>query len=632
MLEPQLTRLYGSDSLNLWGASTSGALSPDGRWVVFNTVEGADRMNLWIASVEDGDATRLTEGNEFNGGARWFPSGDRIAFRSSRFARGRSSTVHIVSLGIDPGTGQPTGPIRQVTLDPTWGGGFAISPDGKWIAYTSSEESAAPGFGWATPQVLKILPSTGGSARTLAARRYMKEPRWSADGKSVYFLSTEESRVKQYEKVMRVFVEDGRVEEVSSWLRDRTGSTWLSPSTRHICRRSGDEYELASLDGQPAARFTLPRGMSLSGFGEDGRTLLATMGTWAAPLRVLPVNGGRARLLNDARSWDRPAGWTADGENVLFGTRLNGEHILMRAPLDGGPQRQLALPIDSAAAGWGPVLGPDGRYAFYVTSEGEASTLVAKIRDLETGVTREVSRSLWADYVRFNLLEGDDQFLYAEDHGDRLDLRAVRPTEPSRLIGSFTPDEFPDGFALHGDRIVFARPHGNQTTLLTMVAGSDDIREVFTHPGQIVGVGMWRPEFSPDGSMLALSYAEMPSEPGLHREGYDVMLVRLSANGELIGEPRIVTLEPGPKWWALLRWLPDASGFLVLGMGAEPSMMDAEIWLVSLDPKVEPVALTADDPGSVWWYELSPDGKHVAYSSEIPIAGSIWKVELEGEW
>jgi Tol biopolymer transport system component len=324
-------------------------------------------------------------------------------------------------------------------------------------------------------------------------------------------------------------------------------------------------------------------------------------------------------------------GWTAGGSSVLFGTRLNGERILMLAPIDGGPMRQIPFALDSVTKSWSPVLSADGRHLFYANSvEGQANP-VGKILDIETGAVREVSRTLWNGFVRYNLVDGGEQFLYAEDHGDRLELRAIRPTGPSRLLGSFAPDEFPDGFAAHGDRIAFTRRSGTETSLFVAVAGDGDVKRILTHPGQIADVGMWRPEWSPDGKMLALSYAESPADPGRHAEGYDVMLVEVTAAGELVGEPRVLTLDPGPKWWAGLQWLPDASGFLVIGMGAEPSMIDTDIWLVSLDPNDAPVALTADDPGSVWWYELSPDGTQVAYSSEMPLGGSIWKVELQSQ-
>jgi Tol biopolymer transport system component len=638
-LEPQLTRLYGSDSLNLWHPSSQAALSPDGRWVVFNTVEGADRMNLWIASLEDGQAMRLTDGPEFDGQPRWFPSGDRIAFRSSRFAPGPSPVVHIVSLGIDPQTGRPTGPVRQITLEPTWGNGYAVSPDGKWIAYTTDKGLSAPGVARVSHSTLRVLPATGGAARTLVERFVVFSPTWSADGQSVYFATRRDDYsgprgpdLRSPAIVMRVWVADGRTEEVVGWPKAEVSAIRISPGGSHTCRSVSGHYEFGAIDGRLLARFQLPQGLSLGGFASSGGTFLATMQSTVAPLRVLPVGGGPARQLNEARSWDWPWGWTTDGTQVLFGTQLNSEDILMRVPIDGGPMRQVPLPDEEPAKGWDPVLSADGRHLFYATSEDGQEKPIAKILDTETGRVREVSRALWDEYKRYNLVDGGEQFLYAEDHGDRVELRAIYPTGPSRLLRSFAPEEFPNGFAVHGDRIAFTRRSGDETSLYIAVAGRDEVRKVLTRRGQIAGNNMWRPEWSRDGSMLALSYTESPPGLPVHVEGFDVMLLKLTADGELVGDPRILTLEPGPRWWYALQWLPDASAFLVLGMGAGSGIIDTDIWLVSLDPDVAPVALTADDPGSVWHFELSPDGRYVAYSSETPLGGSIWKVELEWEW
>jgi len=107
----------------------------------------------------------------------------------------------------------------------------------------------------------------------------------------------------------------------------------------------------------------------------------------------------------------------------------------------------------------------------------------------------------------------------------------------------------------------------------------------------------------------------------------DVSVVEFDASGSIVSEPRVFSPEPGPRWWFSTQWLPDESGFLVLGMGAD-GLMDTDVWLISLDPHVAPVALTADDPQSVWNFRLSPDGKYVAYSSEMPLGGSIWMVDL----
>ena len=635
-LEPQLTRLYGSDSLNLWHPMSQARLSPDGRWVAFNTVEGADRTNLWIASVEDGRALRLTNGPEFSGQPRWFPSGDRIAFRSSRFAREGSDDLHIVSLAIDPETGRPHGAPRQITLEATVGNGYAISPDGKRIAYTASRRAVGPPLARVRGLAVKVLPTNGGTARTVVEREALFDPSWAPDGRSLYVLTREDVSVEYGPDstatavLMRIWLDDGRTDVVHTWPRTEVSLVKVSPDGQYVYRQlSEGEYELSTIGGRTLGRFRLPDHMALGGFAAGNGALIALRQNTVAPLRVVPVAGGPVKQLNDARTYDWPLGWTADSKQVLFSTQLNGDKIMLLAPVDGGPMRQIRRPDKEMARGWEPALSDDGRHMFYAVPGGDHRRPAAKILDIETGHVREVSHALWNEYVRYNVVDGGTDFLYAEERGNRIELRSIEPTGASRLLGAFSPGDFPNGFAAHGDRIAFTRRLGNEMSLYLKVAGDQRIRKVFTHPGQIADDGMWRPEWSPDGSMLALSYAEKAGEPGLY-ERFDVMLVRLTADGKLVGEPRILKLDPGPRWWYGLQWLPDGSGFLVLGMGAERSGIDSDVWLVSIDPDVKPVAVTADDPHAVWGFALSPDGKYVAYSSEMPLGGSIWKIEFDG--
>ena len=78
-IEPQLTRLFGSDSMEM----SSPVLSPDGRWIVFATYE-AQKGNLWVVSAAGGAPVPLTTGAHSDNNPVFFPSGDRIAFRSDR--------------------------------------------------------------------------------------------------------------------------------------------------------------------------------------------------------------------------------------------------------------------------------------------------------------------------------------------------------------------------------------------------------------------------------------------------------------------------------------------------------------------------------------------------------------------
>ena len=168
-IEYTLTRVFGADSWSIRDAS----LSPDGRWIAFAEGDEITRLNLWIVSTEGGEPIPLTTGPYLDDSPVWFPSAERIAFRSNR-----TPIWAIMTLPLDTLTGRPTGPPRQVTLDRI-SANFDVSPDGKWIAYTVSNARGG--------SLLRILPAIGGTARTLADG--VLGPMWSPDGKSIYYIT-----------------------------------------------------------------------------------------------------------------------------------------------------------------------------------------------------------------------------------------------------------------------------------------------------------------------------------------------------------------------------------------------------------------------------------------------------------
>lgn len=57
-VEPQFTRIFGSDSLALAG----GALSPDGRWIPFSRPDGEGYSNSFLYPTGGGEPVQLTGG------------------------------------------------------------------------------------------------------------------------------------------------------------------------------------------------------------------------------------------------------------------------------------------------------------------------------------------------------------------------------------------------------------------------------------------------------------------------------------------------------------------------------------------------------------------------------------------
>ncbi|BCS32370.1 hypothetical protein TBR22_A15800 [Luteitalea sp. TBR-22] len=173
----QLTFEPGEDRFPVW--------TPDGRRLVFGSDRAkAGTFNLYWANADGtGEVTRLTDSPETHSqGSSWHPSGKFLAFQA---ARGAGNGVDLMILpmegdatrGWTPGT--PTvflgSPANETT--PTF------SPDGRWIAYTSSERGGVGDI------YVRPFPGPGGPWRvSTGGGRF---PRWSATAPELLFVARE---------------------------------------------------------------------------------------------------------------------------------------------------------------------------------------------------------------------------------------------------------------------------------------------------------------------------------------------------------------------------------------------------------------------------------------------------------
>ncbi len=599
-IEPTYTKVFGAQSTYIKNA----ALSPDGRWIAFTEGDDVDRTNLWVVSAEGGKPIRLTRGPYLDGSPVWFPTSDRIAFRSTR-----PPTWAIMTLPLDPLTGKPTGPPQQVTIERLTAD-FDVSPDGKWIAYTTSGPKGL---------ALRVLPATGGIARTVAEPAGLS-PVWSSDGRNIYYVTGRaDSSIR---KLMRAPVEGGRPETMSTW----ADSIRLLPNAELVLRRirprPGEPrvLEIATMEGLSLGRLDLPEGMGVVEISRDGDEILAIMRDWVAPLTILPVKGGPGRRLNEAMAHDEPLGWSPDSKKVLFETELNGDTVMLFAPVDGGPMHQVKLPEPRMRA-FRPVLSGDGNHLLYAADGEGRDTSTLKVYSLEEDWSWALTRShtFVRGHMRISGVGGTEHrdgnhFLYFEKREGRYELYASPPRGPSRLLKAFAADRLPKSTGVHGDRIAFTESQGRESSLLLATRGKAAVRRILKLNGMLDMV-LW----SPDGRWLAAYHFDRALSPDdWESEGRNLLIVEVSSSGEATGEPRTFRVPPG-HWWSP-RWLPDSRGIVTVGV-------DGNVWLIPLDPSARPVALTQDDPNSVWRYSLSPDGRTIAYSSEMPTGSSIWRVQ-----
>src|SRR6266446_8902767 len=111
-------------------------IAPDGSQVVYTLVSVNARHDgyetaLWIVSTQGGTPRRLTSGPH-DAQARWSPDGKRLAFRRTREKDGKPQTANLYILSMQGGEARAVTDLPKDTDDAVW------SPDGKRIAFTST--------------------------------------------------------------------------------------------------------------------------------------------------------------------------------------------------------------------------------------------------------------------------------------------------------------------------------------------------------------------------------------------------------------------------------------------------------------------------------------------------------------
>jgi TolB protein len=172
--------------LPLSGMDYSPSFSPDGKWVIF-TSERNGSADIYRVHLDGSGLERLTDDPAFDDQAVLSPDGKTLVFVSSR-GTGRA---HLWLLDL------PSRRARLLTSNsgsdfrPAW------SPDGKWLAFSSDRESNAghlPGR-WERLQSLSVYvihPDGSGLRRVTRGRGVAGSPRWSLDGKQIYYYETTE--------------------------------------------------------------------------------------------------------------------------------------------------------------------------------------------------------------------------------------------------------------------------------------------------------------------------------------------------------------------------------------------------------------------------------------------------------
>lgn len=299
-------------------AETAGARvaawAPDGRFIAYDTYQG-----IWIVPPTGGSPRQIVE----RGGApKWSPDASTIVFQTSivgvdanSWAAQPASTIWT--------TGLDGAPPRQLTSQDVPSGGHghpAFSPDGRRVAFATST------FGRSGE--LWTVSAEGGDLRRLLTGCQCRDPIFSGDGESVYYIDYVDS-------------------QHGLWQIEASG------------------------EGPPRRVYEAPlRFLSLA---RDGRKLAVSRHQLESDLWSMALDpqtaapaGAPAPLLSEDVDRNKFPACSPDGQRIAFiVTRAGNRTELWMASTAGGTAEQLAA---GGLDGW-PAWSDDSRQVFYVDAD-----------------------------------------------------------------------------------------------------------------------------------------------------------------------------------------------------------------------------------------------------------------------
>jgi Tol biopolymer transport system component len=151
--------------------NSSPVWSPDGRRIAYTSLRNRV-FSMFEKSSNGSGADQPLAGSERAAPRSWSPDGKLLVY--TRVPPDRTNSVETWMLSIDaPGKAAPLWPSNFDQVHPT------VSPDGKWIAYTSDESGADEVY---------VRPFPSGEGKWQVSTAGGIEPRWRGDSKELFYL------------------------------------------------------------------------------------------------------------------------------------------------------------------------------------------------------------------------------------------------------------------------------------------------------------------------------------------------------------------------------------------------------------------------------------------------------------
>jgi dipeptidyl aminopeptidase/acylaminoacyl peptidase len=164
------------------------------------------RTHLYVFDLAAKSLIQITSGDYDDSEPAWSPDGKLLAFTSNRSKPDPDFAYNSDIWVVAADTPDKDARLTQVTSNAGADTTPAWSPDGKWLTYVTQLDPKL--FDYATKHIA-ISPAAGGEAKvlTLALDRFSITPRFSPDGKFIYFIADDDGT----QNICRISVAGGEI-------------------------------------------------------------------------------------------------------------------------------------------------------------------------------------------------------------------------------------------------------------------------------------------------------------------------------------------------------------------------------------------------------------------------------------
>lgn len=280
------------------------AWSPDGKYVIYTSGAWGAR-NYYIIPSEGGAPRRITDQAGLGGACTFEPNGDSVICHRYDLGSGNLLRVRLSDGG-----------VNMITLGNAWDYKPTTSPDGRWIAFSRSEEG---------PSHIWLLPSAANSSpRQLTQSPYDDRwPVWNAAGNLLFF-----HRIVERGTALKIL--NRKTGELRTLVGEDEHPLQASfdPQARHVvyCSQAEGRKTLKILDlrtGQIRALNTGSGEADFPRWSPDGTSIafVSKRGPRWEVCLIKPDGSGLVNLtegIPNLHGMDGPIDWSPDGSKIVF--------------------------------------------------------------------------------------------------------------------------------------------------------------------------------------------------------------------------------------------------------------------------------------------------------------------------